>query len=88
MSRKRKSKVRLLVLTLGSKGDHSKKTNVYPRPVSVSAGSIPIPSTRYPSTSGYWYRIDTFSKRSIPKKGGKKRGKRENPSWYTAFFQG
>ena len=30
--------------------------------IEASAGSIPIPSTRYLSTFGYRYRIDTFSK--------------------------
>ena len=51
-----------------------------------SAGSISIPSTRYPSTFGYRYRIDTFSKWSIPKKGGNLRGKKEKSKLrYTIF---
>ena len=54
--------------------------------ITTSAGSISIPSTRYPSTFGYRYRIDTFSKRSIPKKGGKLRGKKEKSKLiYTIF---
>ena len=53
---------------------------------SVSVGSISIPSTRYSSTFGYRYRIDTFFKWSIPKKGGNLRGKKEKSKLiYTIF---
>ena len=46
-----------------------------------SAGSIPIPST-----FGYRYRIDTFSKWSIPKKGGKIRGNGEKSKLIYSIF--
>ena len=51
----------------------------------VSAGSIPIPSTRYSSTFRYRYLINTFSKSSIPRKEGKK-GKIQAEK--EAFFKG
>ena len=54
--------------------------------ISSSAGSISIPSTRYPSTFGYRYRIDTFFKWSIPKKGGNLSGEKEKSKLiYTIF---
>ena len=40
--------------------------------VVISAGLIQIPNS-----FGYRYRIDTFSKRSMPGKGGTKRGNKE-----------
>ena len=56
--------------------------------INASAGSISIPSTRYPSTFGYRYRIDTFYKWSIPKKGGNLRGKNKKSKLiYTIFLR-